>query len=308
MLIYIIAAILVWLALVGLPDRRRRQPLPPGPPGLPLVGNLGERPGKFPWLRYTNLGQKYGEVVYFQILGQPIVVLNSKKAITELMEKRSLNYADRPALRMNTDLAGWHWNFAHMRYNEVWRKHRKTFHRDFNANAVERYYPTQMKATHDLLRNLLNSPQKFTDHVKTHAVTVILRVVYGYDTQEETDYYVALAGDAMEGLSQTTNAGSYLVDFIPILKYVPAWMPGASFKRLARKWRAASWALRDKPFARLKAAMANGSAPPSFARDQLEKADGSDSEMENVIRNCAGIAYFGPVLRSLPSRTCLTRR
>ena len=52
---------------------------------------------------------------------------------------------------------------------------------------------------------------------------------------EEGDSYVALADSAMWTLSYAGFFGTYLVDYIPILKYVPSWMPGASFKRTARE-------------------------------------------------------------------------
>lgn len=31
--------------------------------------------------------------------------------------------------------------------------------------------------------------------------------------------------------------GKFLVDVLPWLKYVPEWVPGASFQRLAREWK-----------------------------------------------------------------------
>lgn len=54
-----------------------------------------------------------------------------------------------------------------------------------------------------------------------HAASVILRVVYGYDVKSDHDHYVALAHEAVVGLSQTINVGSYLVDFLPSLRYIP---------------------------------------------------------------------------------------
>jgi hypothetical protein len=41
-----------------------------------------------------------GDVVYVEALGQPIVILGSMQAATDLLEKRSLNTSDRPVLSM----------------------------------------------------------------------------------------------------------------------------------------------------------------------------------------------------------------
>ena len=49
--------------------------------------------------------------------------------------------------------------------------------------------------------------------------------------------------------------GTYLVDYIPILKYVPSWMPGASFKRKAHEWRRLSREMLESQFETVKLKM-----------------------------------------------------
>ncbi|KAK6969647.1 cytochrome P450 [Favolaschia claudopus] len=43
--------------------------------------------------------------------------------------------------------------------------------------------------------------------------------------------------------------GAYLVDLFPVLKYIPEWLPGASFQKVAREGRELSTKLQTKPFA-----------------------------------------------------------
>lgn len=42
-----------------------------------------------------NVQTFIGDVFQLNVLGKPIVVINSEKAAVELMEKRSANYSDR---------------------------------------------------------------------------------------------------------------------------------------------------------------------------------------------------------------------
>lgn len=76
----------------------RRVSLPPGPLALPFVGNFFNKPIHHEWITYASWAKKYGDIMYMDVLGTPTIVLNSLDAASELLEKRSGNYADRPRL------------------------------------------------------------------------------------------------------------------------------------------------------------------------------------------------------------------
>lgn len=58
----VILALPVLLTAVLLYRRgRRNMPLPPGPTGLPLIGNLFDIPKDYGWITYAEWGRKYGE-------------------------------------------------------------------------------------------------------------------------------------------------------------------------------------------------------------------------------------------------------
>ncbi len=82
----------LWLA------RRSALPLPPGPKGYPLIGNAFDIPHHYPWLTYAEWARNYGDVFSFSVFGKTTIVLSSLEAVTELLEKRSSNYSDRPRM------------------------------------------------------------------------------------------------------------------------------------------------------------------------------------------------------------------
>ncbi|KAF4577508.1 hypothetical protein EYR36_005497 [Pleurotus pulmonarius] len=94
--IYLVAFAFV-LALVGLKRwRGNRLPLPPGPKGYPIVGNLFDMPSDHQWVKYYDWSKKYNsDIIYLNVLGSPIVVLNSYKAANDLLGVRSSLYSDR---------------------------------------------------------------------------------------------------------------------------------------------------------------------------------------------------------------------
>ncbi|KAJ7761534.1 hypothetical protein DFH07DRAFT_739985 [Mycena maculata] len=76
-------------------------PFPPGPTPRFIIGNLREIPTKLPWLTYMEWGLKYGELrklVYARVLGKHIIIVNSHKTASDLFDKRSHIYSDRPVV------------------------------------------------------------------------------------------------------------------------------------------------------------------------------------------------------------------
>ncbi|THU92611.1 cytochrome P450, partial [Dendrothele bispora CBS 962.96] len=273
---------------------------PPGPRGYPLIGNLFNEASKnvdqHEWARYLKMGKEYNsDVLHINVLGDHTLILNSAKTANELLEKRSGLYSDRP--RLLVVICGCHC------IEEIFfsRAHRRRFHQDFQAKAISFYHPFILQSTSNFLKKL--APAEYSPLISTsYAGSTILRVVYGMSTQEEINDYVQLAHLAAESLNATMNHGSFFVDYLPSLKYMPAWFPGASFKRKANTWAPMVSNLINAPWKRVKSSMLNGTALPCFATNNLEKFNlvssfdiknnNLDQGMEEVIKNCSGAAYF----------------
>ncbi|KAJ7674356.1 hypothetical protein B0H17DRAFT_1016733 [Mycena rosella] len=103
LLLYSLAALgaavpLFWWVL--LPRIQRAAILPPGPPGDPVLGNLRYMPSDQSALVFHEWSKKYGEVMYFEVLGRSLVILDTHQAAVDLLEKRSANYSDRPVFTL----------------------------------------------------------------------------------------------------------------------------------------------------------------------------------------------------------------
>ncbi|KAL0567556.1 hypothetical protein V5O48_014442, partial [Marasmius crinis-equi] len=161
---------------------------------------------------------------------------------------------------------------------------------DLRRNVPE-FRAVQEAAAKSLLQKLVTSPEGYYDHVKHLSGAIILKLVYGYTLQTENDPYMALAAKAMEGLRQVVNHGSFVVDYLPILKLLPSWFPGADFKRKAKAWAPSAEEVKEIPWQWMKKAKLDGTGLPAFASENLDKFP-DDLKMEEVVKNCAAIAYL----------------
>ncbi|KAF7797713.1 hypothetical protein EIP86_008913 [Pleurotus ostreatoroseus] len=80
-------------------------------------------------------------------------------------------------------------------------------------------------------------------------------IAYGIDVKSPDDKYITIARDALYAMNVAGNVGTFLVDFIPQLKYVPEWLPGAGFKKQAREWRGYTQEMVSAPYRAVKSAL-----------------------------------------------------
>jgi hypothetical protein len=100
--IAVLAVVLYQLRKVG----RRPAGYPPGPPTLPLIGNLHLMPKEKGHLQFHKWAEEYGPV-YSLILGTSVmIVLSSDQAIKDLLDKRSNIYSSRPDMYMARIVSG----------------------------------------------------------------------------------------------------------------------------------------------------------------------------------------------------------
>ncbi|KAJ3849625.1 cytochrome P450 [Lentinula lateritia] len=252
------------------------KPLPPGPWSLPWIGNikcLFSRPN---WISYTEWYRTYeSDIVHVNIAGNSVIILNTSEAAMELLERRSSIYSSRtsiilvvrPTLRMLNDLLGWEWSFISMPYGQKWNAQRKLVvnsknyllfrapynHNNvlavFNANNPEHHEPQELKSTRLFLLKLYEKPEDFVHLLRKMGGSTILSVIYGYDVDAVQDSaHTENAEQGADGFLQTFMPGSFLVDYIPWMRYIPSWFPGASFQCRAQVWKEAMEQLLHGPF------------------------------------------------------------
>ena len=59
-----------------------------------------------------------------------------------------------------------------------------------------------------------------------------LKAVYGIHCADADDSYLVTAYAAMEAASECLVPGKWIMEYLPILRHIPTWIPGATEQRL----------------------------------------------------------------------------
>ncbi|KAG1750819.1 cytochrome P450 [Suillus lakei] len=273
-------------------------PLPPGPKGLPILGNVLDLDVSAPWLSYTDWARKYGDIVYSTILGQEFLVINSEELAHTLLDQRSGVYSDRPYISTSA-LFGMDFATGLLPYGNLLRQHRKMYHIGFSKEACLEYQSMQLSKVHQFLENVIASPTQYPAHIKALSVAIIMAVTYGYDPAPAEDPFCD-EGRTFHSIffprhSQPERAA--LIGVIPFLQYLPSWFPGGRYKRWAGECRGLARDILNDPVDYVKVEMAGGTTRQSLVKDLLGKYATKDDtvtvEDEKIIKAVAGTVFLG---------------
>ncbi|KAK7046001.1 hypothetical protein VNI00_006996 [Paramarasmius palmivorus] len=270
---------------------RRKSPLPPGPPGLPLVGNVLDMPSGQEWLTFAEWGKKYGGICSVTLMGQPMIIINSADIMAEL-DKKSSVYSDRPRLEMGGELVGYSKTLVLVPYGDRFRNYRRHISRMIGSpKAVSKFYPMEESEMHKFLKRVAANPDELGQNLRKTSGAIIMKLTYGIEVQEKDDPFVELIEHANDNFNLATAPGAFLVDVFPSLKHIPAGFPGGGFHELAEKWAKAFNDMVEVPYAHSRHLMSLGKAPNSFVTSSLENEDKLSEEEIFEIKHTAASLY-----------------
>ncbi|ESK89479.1 cytochrome p450 [Moniliophthora roreri MCA 2997] len=146
--------------------RRSRRPgnLPPGPKGYPLVGNIFQLGVNRPWHTLVEWHKTYGDIMYLRLFNQDVIVLNTAKVAGDLLDRRAANYSERYQMVVPKYLSGG-LDIVFMSPGSLWRSMRRAAHEALNIRASMKYYPIQMREGIRFATDMLESPERYQDHI-----------------------------------------------------------------------------------------------------------------------------------------------
>ncbi|CDO76601.1 hypothetical protein BN946_scf184868.g15 [Trametes cinnabarina] len=301
---------LVVMVVVSARSSAARGQLPPGPGGLPLLGSVHKMPLKYQERQLYEWRKQYGDVIYLKLFRTPVVVLNTLQAATDVLTKRSAKHSDRPRMVLLAELMNQASSIPAMPYGERFRKHRKWMHEAVGTKErLNAYRSIQLREVHNLLKNLLSSPERFIQHCHLYVAAIMLEIAYGKRVDSLEDELVAVADRALEGINRAGTPGAMIVDFFPSLKMLPTWLPGAGFKRRALEVGVFVQTWKDTGYNIVKTALTRGALIAFMlamtrnpdvlreAQEEIDKVVGNDRLPD--FGDCGSLPYLDAMVEEL---------
>jgi len=230
------------------------------------------------WETALEWGKTYGDMVYLEVAGFSMVLINSHDIATDLLTKRSSVYSSRPQMVMPV-IGGWGWATPMLPYGDTHKWHRMILHKFFSSPNLLKYTESQQQGCYMFLRHMLQSPQDYDRHVRRLPTVVMMMNTFGHSVKDDNDRYVLQGEECARTI--TDFFGYFVLDLMPWLRYVPEWFPGANFQRLARESRQLSKSYRHDLYAVTKKNFNEGTAKECMTTVYLEEATNETGVVED---------------------------
>ncbi|EPS98990.1 hypothetical protein FOMPIDRAFT_1050990 [Fomitopsis schrenkii] len=245
-------------------------------------------PTSHEWRTFSQWSEEWGDIISVHLLGKLIVILNSSHVADGMLGKKSAISSDRPLFPVAGEVMGWRRLLALHQYGPRWREICRLFSQTIGThNSLMRLANGLEKEACELVRRIAADPTSLTQYAQRFAAASTLKITYGYTAKKEDDELLQIANTAMEEFSLALAPGAYLADLILILTYIPAWFPGAGWKRTALEWRRDLNKMCDIPYEFTKTQLKTEAAAPSLVSLQMENYD----EDEAIIKDAASSMY-----------------
>ncbi|KAL0337144.1 UNVERIFIED_CONTAM: cytochrome [Sesamum calycinum] len=227
MILLLLAVVILPLAILFFSNRRRRprkSPYPPGPPGLPFIGNLHQFDTSTPHIYLWRLSKKYGPIMFMKIGSKPVLVVSSPRIAKEAMKTHDLVFSSRPKVLGQYKLSYNSSDVAFAPYSDSWRELRKicVLHL-LSSKQVQSFRPVREDEVFRMIRKLSvrassGEVANLSSIMVTLTSTLICRIAFGKTSDEGLGSQRTF--DELMIESQAMQGGFFLSDYIPSLSWV----------------------------------------------------------------------------------------
>jgi len=148
------------------------------------------------------------------------VFLNSKRVVTELLEKRASIYIARQNLPMAGEIVSRNKRLVFLPHNELWKMERKIMHEILGPSQKDLFAPLQDIETRALLHDYLIGPQNWYKAHGRYSNSIIMNVIFGRRTKSN-DANLAELLEISENFLHLFEPCTSFIDSFPFLNKLP---------------------------------------------------------------------------------------
>ncbi|KAL6011611.1 hypothetical protein ACLOJK_002059 [Asimina triloba] len=194
--------------------------LPPGPPQLPLIGNIHNLlVGSPPHHILRNLAMKYGPLVYLKLGEVSTLIVSSPAAAKQVMKTHDLSFASRPPLLALKNITYHYTDIVFAPYGHYWRQLRKICVVELlNSKRVDSFRPIREEETANLMQSIRSSshsPVNLREKISGFTNNVVTRAMVGRGIKDR-EVFISFVAEASK-----LSSGFFLAEFFPSWKFLP---------------------------------------------------------------------------------------
>ena len=181
---------------------KREKGLPPGPPTVPILGNLHQIPTKGSFFQFTEWAKQYGGIFSLKLGPGTAVVLTDRRLVKQLVDKKGGIYSNRPHSYVSHNLitGGDHILIAH--YGKRWQTYRKLIQQHFMESIVEKdHLPVQNAEACQFVYDMMTMPEDHMLHPKRYSNSIACSTLWGVRTPTVKTEHMQRLYDLMEDWS-----------------------------------------------------------------------------------------------------------
>ncbi|KAH7884345.1 cytochrome P450 [Phlebopus sp. FC_14] len=239
-----------------------------------------------------------GDIYRVRLLTQDAIIVNSLDHAKALLEQRSQIYSSRPYIAA-VDILDCKWNLAFAPYGDRWRLRRRVFQQPLRPEGLVTYRPVQLRCARELVKNMIEAPAKYAEHLELHSASIIMSSMYDHHPTSPNDVMMGKMQDINRIFtSAVTPEQSAVFNVFPWLKHVPSWVPGFSFKRAFSSFRAMAAWWRDAPFEYTLTKKAHGTLGRCIIQDALSRINEDDTsaqEKQEAVKEASAVSFAAGV-------------
>ncbi|KAJ4825119.1 hypothetical protein Tsubulata_136952 [Turnera subulata] len=233
---FLVSLIYLLRATLWRPNHRNSGPkLPPGPPALPIIGNL-HMLGNLPHRALHHLAKRYGPIMSMRLGYVPVIVVSSPQAAELFLKTHDAIFASRPTVQSSLYMSYGTKAMGFTPYGPYWRSVRKFCTLHLLSASKNEYFAPMRREEIDLAVGSLRNAAAASEVVDVSAMlrevigNMICKLLFGPSGSKETDAKPLIR----EALSL---AGAFNIS-----DYVP-WLAPLDLQGLTRRMKAFSRAM-----------------------------------------------------------------